>query len=183
MELHQAIAQRRTIQRFRAGVVPEEIIERAISAAILAPNHKATWPFRFVLPGPVARERLFQIGLRLKAAKKGNSPELEAAVRQDMLIPDRLVVVTQRVAREPERAEEDYAACACAVQNLLLSVHADGYGAKWGTGGTTRDPEARELLGLVSDERVIAFVWVGLPEIVPSAPKRPPLADLVRSVP
>lgn len=183
MDLHQAIAGRRTIQRFRAGPVPDEAIERALAAAILAPNHKATWPFRFVLPGPAARERLFQIGLRLKAAKKGNSPELEAAVRQDMLTPDRLVVVTQRVAREPDRAEEDYAACAAAVQNILLSIHADGYGAKWGTGGTTRDPEARALLGLSEDERVIAFVWIGQPEIVPHPPKRPSLSDLVRRIP
>lgn len=183
MDLHEAISGRRTIQRFRPGPVPDEAIERGLAAAVLAPNHKATWPFRFILPGPSARERLFRVGLRLKAAKKGASAELEAAVRQEMLAPDRLVVVTQIVAAEPARAEEDYAACACAVQNLLLSLYADGLGAKWGTGGTTRDPEAREILGLAENERVVAFVWVGVPEIVPAAPRRPPLESLVRRVP
>lgn len=182
MELHEAISGRRTIQRFRAGTVPEAVIDRALTAAIYAPNHKTTWPFRFILPGPAARERLFQVGLRLKSAKKGPSPELEAAVRQDMLTPDRLVVVVQRRAEDPARAEEDYAACACATQNMMLSIHADGYGAKWGTGGTTRDAQAREALGLAANEHVIAFVWIGVPEIVPLAPKRPPLADLVRRI-
>jgi nitroreductase len=183
MELHDAIAGRRTIQRFRAGPVPDEVMERALAAAIWAPNHKSTWPFRFVLAGPVARERLFQVGLRNKVAKRGPSPELEAAVRQDLLAPDRLVAVIQRVAEEPGRAEEDYATCACAVQNLMLSVYADGYGSKWNTGGLARDPESLGALEVGPRERVVGLVLVGVPQLVPTAPKRPPLGELVRRVP
>ncbi|MCB9689618.1 MAG: nitroreductase [Alphaproteobacteria bacterium] len=171
--VHDVIASRRTIQRFRPGTVPDEVLERALLAAQHAPNHKLTWPWRFVLPGPVTRELLFRVGLRIKSARKGPSAELEASVRRNMLVPDRLVVVVQRVDAEPARAEEDYAACACAVQNLMLSLHADGFGSKWGTGGTLRDPEAREALGLHADESAIAFVWIGLPEIVPTPPPRP----------
>lgn len=179
--VHDVIAGRRTIQRFGPGSVPDEVLERALSAAQHAPNHKLTWPWRFVLPGPVTRELLFRVGLRLKSAKKGPSPELEAAVRRDMLVPDRLVVVVQRVDVDPARAEEDYAACACAVQNLMLSLHADGFGSKWGTGGTLRDPEAREALGLRADERAVAFVWIGEPQIVPAPPARP--SDRVTRLP
>lgn len=183
MDLHVALRTRRTIQRFLPDPVPDEVIERALAAAVMAPNHKSTWPFRFVLPGPEARQRLFAVGLRLKSAKRGPSPELEAAVRADMLTPARLVVVVQRVAEDAGRAEEDYAACACAAQNLMLSVHADGYGAKWGTGGPTRDPESFAALGLeAGKDKVVAFVWVGVPALIPNAPLRPPLAELVRRV-
>ena len=173
MNLHDALTSRRTIQRFRPGHVPDEVLERALTAAQHAPNHKLTWPWRFVLPGPATREVLFRVGLRLKSAKKGTSPELEEAVRRDLLVPDRLVVVVQAVDADPGRAEEDYAACACAVQNLMLSLHADGFGSKWGTGGTLRDPEARLALGLGEGERAVAFVWVGLPDVVPTAAPRP----------
>ncbi len=174
MDLHAALTTRRTVQRFRAGGIPDEVLARALTAAQHAPNHKLTWPWRFLLPGPVTREILFRVGLRLKAAKKGLSPSLEEAVRQDMLTPARLVAVVQVLADEPGRQLEDYAACACAAQNLMLSLHADGFATKWGTGGTLRDPEALAALGVdAARERIVAFVWCGVAEVVPSAPPRP----------
>jgi nitroreductase len=187
MDLHHALRTRRTIQRFVPGPIPDEIIDRALAEAVYAPNHKTTWPFRFVLPQGAAREALFRVGLRLKAGKRGGAPtpELEAKVRADMLVPDRLIVVVQELSpgADPVRTEEDYAATACAAYALMLSLHADGFGAKWGTGGTTRDPEAFEVLGLdPARHRVVAFVWAGVPEIVPQVPARPPLSELVRRV-
>lgn len=173
MNVHEALRSRRTVQRFRPGPVPDGVMERALEAAQLAPNHKLTFPWRFLLPGPVTREALFRAGLRLKRAKKGDSPELEDKVRRSLLDPARAVVVVQRIAEDPHRALEDYAACACATQNLLLSIHADGYGAKWETGGLTRDREALDALGVRADERVVAYVFVGVPEIVPAASPRP----------
>jgi nitroreductase len=87
-------------------------------------------------------------------------------------------------AADPGRAEEDYAACACAVLNLLLSVHADGVGAKWHTGGPVRDPETFRILGLdPAQHKIVALVAIGWPEIVPATPARPPLSELVRTVP
>ncbi|MBA2320887.1 MAG: nitroreductase family protein [Deltaproteobacteria bacterium] len=184
MDVYHAIASRRTIQRFRPGAIPVGALERALAAATWAPNHKTTWPFRFVLPGPASREVIFRTGLRLKAAKRGSSPELEAAVRQDLLAPDRLVAVVQRLAADEHRALEDYAACACAVQNLMLALHAEGVGTKWGTGGTLREPDVHEALGVDPvRERIVAFVWVGVPAVVPLAPARPPLAELVTERP
>jgi nitroreductase len=187
MDLHDALRSRRTIQRFRSDPVPDEVIERALAAATFAPNHKTTWPFRFVLPGPAARERVFRVGLRLKVAKKklaAPTPELEQAVRADLLNPAHLVVVSQRLGDDPGRTEEDYAACVCAAYNLLLSVHADGFGGKWGTGATLRDPETFEILGLnPGHDRMVAFLWIGVPELVPHAPVRPALSELVRAVP
>lgn len=180
MNLHEAIRARRTVHRFSVGPVAEEVVERALAAAILAPNHKTTWPFRFVVPGPAARERLVQVGVRLKSAKRGPSPELEQAVRADMATPDRLIVVAQVLASDPGRVEEDYATCAAAVQNLLLSLTADGVGSKWGTGGPTRDPETFEILGLdPATHKIVAFVWAGVPAGEAAAPARPPLDALV----
>ncbi|MEZ4236974.1 MAG: nitroreductase [Myxococcota bacterium] len=183
MNLHDALSTRRTIQRFRPGSVPDAVIDDALAAAVWAPNHKTTWPFRFVLPGPAARHALYEVGVSLKAAKRGGevTPQLEAEQRAKMLDPDRLVVVVQRVADDPVRAEEDYATCACAVFALMLSVHASGFGTKWSTGGVTTDPRSLALLGLApAEDRVVGFVWVGVPEVVPQAPRRPPLAGLVR---
>jgi nitroreductase len=185
MDVHEALRTRRTVQRFAPGPVSAEVLDRALQAAHLAPNHKLTWPWRFVLPGPEARERLFRVALRLKATKKGCPPaDLEALMRTKTLNPDRLVVVTQFLAGDAFREEEDYAACCCAVQNLMLSLHADGVHSKWSTGDATRDPESLDVLGIDPErERVVGWIWVGHAEVVPRTPPRPDLAVHVRHVP
>jgi nitroreductase len=176
MDVYHALTTRRTIQRFRPGAVDEAALLRALSVARFAPNHKTTWPWRFVVAGPATREVIFRTGLRLKAAKRGMSPELEAAVRQDLLAPDRLVAVVQRLADDENRRTEDYAACACVVYALTLALHAEGIGSKWGTGATLRDPEVQSALGVEPvTERIVGFVWAGWPEVVPAVPERPAL--------
>jgi nitroreductase len=184
MDLHEALRTRRTIQRFAPGPIPADALQRALEAALLAPNHKLTYPWRFSIPGPVTRQALFQVGLRLRIAKKGTGPEVEAHVRSTMLDPAHLVVVSQRLDPDPIRRDEDHAACAAAVLNLMLSLHADGVGSMWGTGRIVRDPETFAILGLdPTHERIVAFVWIGRPGIVPQTPRRPPLADVARPLP
>lgn len=184
MDLNEALLGRRTVQRFREGAVPETVLQRALAAANRAPNHKLTWPWRFTLPGPRTRGALFEIGLRLKAGGNPPSADLEAKVRSKLLVPDRLVVVSQVIAEDAFREREDYAACACAVQNLMLSLHGDGVGSKWSTGGLTTDPDTYRVLDIDSGaERIIAFVWVGMADGESVVPRRRDLDELVRRLP
>ena len=182
MDTHKAIRTRRTAHLWQAVSVPDEVIRRGLEAAHCAPCHRLTWPWRFVLPGPVTRDRLFEIGVQLKATKTGS--EITDDFRRKMepkLLNPALVVVTQRISDNPRMFEEDYAACACAIQNLCLSVHADGFYSKWSTGGLTTHAQTYEVLGVASDvERIIGFVWIGTPARVPSAPKRSDLDEHTR---
>lgn len=179
MTPHEAMLTRRTVQRFQSGPVPDEVIDRALQAATFAPNHKLTWPWRFVLVGPASRQRLADLKIALVRANRQLSPEVEASTRAKLTTPDRLVVVVQRLADDPSRREEDYATCACAIQNLSLSVHADGFHAKWGTGAVTRHPDTYELLGVDgASERVVGFVFVGQAAAVPPAAPRPAWSDV-----
>ena len=69
--------------------------------------------------------------------------------------------------------EEDYAACACAVQNLMLYLWQAGIGVKWTTGQVTRDPRLYEILGVDGDmERVTGLFWYGYPADRGSGRKR-----------
>ena len=185
MNVNEALLTRRTVHRYSADPVPDEVIEQALEAAHHAPCHKLTWPWRFVLPGPVAREKLLQVAFRKGREKFGGGalpPHVEEGLRAKVERPARLIVVLQKVDADAFRAKEDYAACAAAVQNLMLSVTASGYASKWGTGGLTRDPESHEVLGVAGDEEVVGFVWVGVPEKVPNI-KRPPVSQHVQRLP
>lgn len=76
-----------------------------------------------------------------------------------------------------------YAAACAAVQNMLLSLHAEGYGTKWATGPIIRTKAFRELIGCQETDRVVGLVMVGEPKAIPREPRRKKhLEDLVRDL-
>ena len=69
-------------------------------------------------------------------------------------------------------AREDYAACCCAVQNLCLSLHADGLGTKWTTGAVNFDARFGAAAGLPADEYVVGTLWFGRAATTPPPPAK-----------
>lgn len=176
---------RRTIHSFRRDPVDDSAIEDALLAAIHAPNHRLTAPWRFVRVGRETRTRLAEIAVRL-AAKPGVplDPVKADDTRRKLLDPHELIVVSIVKSDDPAIAREDYASAACAIGNLSLALWACGIGAKWGTGKVTRDAATCALLGIdPAHEEVVGFVQVGVPASVPETPRRPALGSLVRRLP
>ena len=63
---------------------------------------------------------------------------------------------------------EDYAATACAIENLLLDLWSQGIGSKWGTGPVTRHEEFFRLIGADQDSQtVVGMFWYGFPAETP----------------
>jgi hypothetical protein len=60
-----------------------------------------------------------------------------------------------------ERQLEDYAAACAAVQNCLVSLHAEEIANKWATGPVIHTPAFRKLIGAHPTDRVVALVMVG----------------------
>lgn len=168
---------RRTINDFEADLPAHwrEAVHRAVEAATFAPNHKRTEPWRFHLLGPNAIRRVCELNAELVAATKGPEASLKKLERW-LAMPGWLVVTCVRSNAslsldDPSgAAREDYAACCCAVQNLCLSLHADGIGTKWTTGPVNFDARFAKAAGLSSNEYVVGTIWFGTPA---SAPKPP----------
>jgi nitroreductase len=184
MELHQCLVSRRTVHKFRPGEVPAAIVDKAVEAAHWAPNHKLTFPWRFTFAGPQARKVFTETGIALKEQKGGPlSAEAKASIERKFMTPGVLIAVSCIVSPDAARAREDYAAVACAIQNLMLSFWDSGFGSMWGTGAVTRHPKAYETLRIdPAKEEIVGFLYVGVPETVPPAPARPPARDFVREV-
>lgn len=173
---------RRTSHLWRAEPVPEAVIARALEAAHMAPCHRFTWPWRFVRVSDVHREALFELALVLKSKGKEQTPAFIEKMRRKVRNPAHLVVVVQPKKEDAFEAREDYAAIACAIQNMALVVHAEGYASKWSTGGLTTHEESYRLLGVdAPQEEIVGFIWIGVPEITgPPVPKRSALEDHIR---
>jgi nitroreductase len=185
MDVHEAIRSRRTIHSYRTEPLPEGAIQRALEAAHLAPNHRLTFPWRFTRVGGETRGHLADLAVRLQTEKQGTLPgEVIQKIRSKVLDPAELIVVSIVRHEDPFTAREDYAATACAIQNLHLALWAEGVGSKWSTGGPTRHEDGYRILGVDRNtEEIVGFVWAGLPAKVPPCPARPALESVVRSLP
>lgn len=178
-----AILARRTAHSYLDQPVSSGTMARALEAANHAPCHKRTYPWRFVRVGPQSRQLLAELAVAIKAASRPLSAEEAIRVAEKILQPPELVVACQCRVPDPFRAKEDYAACACAIQNFSISLAAEQVATKWSTGGLTRDLRAWSILGIdPGHQEVIGFLWAGFADPTPSV-QRPPLSAVVRAVP
>jgi nitroreductase len=170
--LADVIRSRRTVDNFQPQLPPRESILRAIELARWAPNHKHTQPWRFHLLGPETAREIVRMNTEIVRAQKGDAAA-EAKQQRWSAVPGWLAV-TCDVSDDRIRAEEDYAACCCAVQNLALALWAEGVGVKWSTGEVTRMPEFARLLGFEPGERrIVGLFWYGYPTSVPESRRKP----------
>jgi len=180
MDIAEAIKKRRTIHIFSKKTVPDKIIERSIIAANQAPCHRRTFPWRFTSLGMSKRELLFQLQLSLKFGKTPIDDLKLKKIKDKILNPSHLLVATQVCTDDQDQKLEDYAACACAIQNLSLSLVADGVGCKWSTGKITKDPNTYQISEVDSSkEAIIGFIWIGY-GVIPPLIQRPLINSIYR---
>ncbi|MDQ2857546.1 MAG: nitroreductase family protein [Candidatus Eremiobacteraeota bacterium] len=166
MDVIEALRTRRSIGKLD-GEVADDDVRSLVEAALCAPNHKLTQPWRFTLVRGDARRRLGAVWAEVAAA----ATSLDGTLRADFIAREAakplrapaLLVVSTRTAADPVVAGEDFAATAAAAQNLLLAAHARGLGAIWRTGAMAYHPEIKAHLGLSPTDRIVAIVYVGRP--------------------
>jgi nitroreductase len=166
------LRERRSIDLFAPGAVDAAVLREAIDVARWAPNHRLTEPWRFYLLGRSAMRAVIDLAVELEVAAKG---ERAGAARRTRLegVPGTFVL-TNRRSEDALVDRENYAACCCATQNLMLYLWRQGIGVKWTTGGITRHQRFYELLGIDSaQESVVGFFWYGVPKVVPTQQRRP----------
>jgi nitroreductase len=182
MDAFDAIGRRVSTHAFQSRAVPREVLARLLDAAVRAPNHKLTEPWRFAVLTGASRDRCAAIRRAHRAAKFPDPDALDAARaiektwREAMDTPA-LVVVMCAVPADAVRREEDYAAVMMATQNLLTAATAEGLGTSVRTGGIMDAPALRELVRCPADHRVVAIVSVGYPATDEPPRRRTPAAE------
>lgn len=159
-----AIHGRRSIGRVSVDPVARELVEELLDAAVAAPNHKETNPWRFVVLAGDARGAVGEAHAR--AVERMRDGLTSAGRAKEAALLDRAPVVIACClipGEDPVRAREDRDAVAAAVQNLLLAAHARGLGAIWRTGTMADEPEVCGELGLGPRDAVVGLVYLGRP--------------------
>ena len=175
MTIPDIIERRRSIKKFADRVITREEIETLLDAAVLAPNHRLTKPWRFYVLGPESR---YAYGLALGERKARKLPDAQAArtLRETVAAEHRalpcMIAVAMVQSDNPEQREEDYAAAMMALQNIALTAVSLGLGTHIKTGGVMGDAGSRAAAGVGETERIVAIVNVGEPAEQPPPKKR-----------
>ena len=156
MDVDEAIRARRTLKAFTAATVDEAVMRELLALAVLAPNHHETEPWRFWVVGPETIARLAQ-----------------ATGDTKLLRSQTAIVVGVLRNDDASVAEEDYAAVACALENLMLAARGRGLASFWRTPGVLDRPSFAKTIGIPPDVRPIGVVHLGHPaEPFPETPDR-----------
>jgi nitroreductase len=169
MDVEQAIRTRRTHKQYGPTPVEPQLVEELLELARWAPNHHLTQPSRFRVLGPETRAALERVCGEKEAIKLRRAPTL--------------VLATAVLSGDPRTDEEDLVSTGCAVYAVLLGATARGLASYWRTPAALDDPEARALVGLAPNERIVGLVHLGPASSEPPVKERRPLAELVRTLP
>jgi nitroreductase len=165
------IKRRRSIGKLTEQQPSREQIEHILEAATHAPNHHKVEPWKFfVLTGKARNElgAVMEQSLRTRLAET-TSVQAQALLnkeRNKLLRAPVIIVVAAEHATQPKVVDiENVEATAAAVQNMLLGAEELELGAMWRTGEPAYDPQVKRWLGLVPEDHIVAFVYLGFPAI------------------
>ncbi len=210
MDLFDAIHERKSIRRFKNTPVPDEDIKKILDAGRWAPSANNTQPWSFVVIQDkmvlakmaeavrVMIDRMIPYAESEKqaqrlAAYKGNyytffenAPAVIAVCMDPYDAGTDLLL--SRMGYSPEQIRElrplpGLQSIAAAVQNMLLAIHALGYGSCWMTGPLVAQEEFEKLLGLEGGRFVATLLPVGVPDEKGAARTRKELDQMTRFIP
>jgi F420 biosynthesis protein FbiB-like protein len=187
---------RRSIRRYTPEPIPQEQIERLLSAAIWAPSAHNRQPWRFaVITDTANKERLAaRMGEQLRADRlaDGDPPDAveQDAARSRARIAGAPVAIlacltlagmdhypdARRAAAERVMAIQSVA---MAVQNLLLAAHAEGLGACWMCAPLFSPQAVCEALDLPESWEPQALITLGPPASRGKLAQRRPIEEVV----
>lgn len=163
MDLATAINTRSSAVRLSEPPPTRADIERILAAGTRVPDHGRLAPARFVV---LQSEGLERLSAAIAASFLKRNPDATAdqlaAERKKALRAPVIIAVAARVNREHKVPPiEQMSSVAAGVQNMFLMAHSLGYGAMWKTGGPAYDPDVNTALGLLPDDQIMAFLYLG----------------------
>ena len=209
MDLFDAIRDRRSIRRFKQTPVPDEDIRKILDAGRWAPSANNAQPWSFIvikdravlksMAGAV-REMIDRMipyaesekqAQRLAAYKSNYYTFFENAPAVIAVCMEAYDAGTDRLLAKMGYSTEDIKrlrplpglqSVAAAIQNMLLAIHALGYGSCWMTGPLVAQDAFEKLLGFGKETSVAALLPVGVPGEDTPARSRKPLEGLMNLV-
>jgi nitroreductase len=165
MEFFELIRRRVSVRGYQSKLVPKEILDKVLEAAVLAPTAANRQPFRLIV-----------------IPTSGREAALRRVYSREWFLQAPLVICVCAVKSEAwvRRDGKNYADVDATIvmDHLILAAHDLGLGTCWI--GAFDPAAAREVLGLEPDLEPLAFTPLGYPADEGRPKKRRAVGELVR---
>ncbi len=209
MDIFETIEGRKSIRRFKQAPVPDEELNKILDAGRWAPSANNTQPWSFIVikdramlktMATAVREMIDRMipfaesekqALRLAAYKSNYYTFFENAPVVIAVCMEAYDAGTDRLLAKMGYPTEDIKrlrplpglqSVSAAVQNMLLAIHALGYGSCWMTGPLVAQEAFEKILGFGKEKFIAALLPVGVPDENPPARNRKALEEIARSI-
>jgi nitroreductase len=209
MDLFEVIKGRTSIRRFKQTPVPDGDIKKILDAGRLAPSANNTQPWSFLVikdkeilrkMAGVVRDMVDKMipfaedekqAQRLAAYKGTYYTFFESAPAVIAVFMEGYDAGTNRLLGRMGYSAEDILrlrpnpglqSVAAAIEHMLLTVHALGYGSCWMTGPLVAQEAFEKLLGYGKEKFIAALLPVGVPDEHPQARPRKALENIVTRI-
>lgn len=183
MNIIEAIQTRRSTKIFKDNEpISKETVEQLLQAAIMAPNHHHTEPWKFFVLQGDGRLPLSRV-LGEWAKTRVDDPASEAGQKRikklsakPLIAPTAIVVaLSPKAGNDKAIYIEDVSAVSAAVQNILLAAHGLGLGAIWKSGPAYYAEPVKKYFNLTEEEEILGVIFVGEPDMkkIPEANRIP----------
>lgn len=185
-EITAIIKDRRTIypEQYSTRKVHREQIELLLNNAIWAPTHGLTQPWRFIV---FQEDSLVDLGEKMAQIYLANTPVAEqndAKLSKLLNRPKKagaiIALIMHREADTKISEADDFAAVACAAQNMHLTATAQGLGAFWSTPKVLQTEGFNQFLELEDTQKCVGLFYLGYPDIEWPKGQRKPIEYLTQ---
>jgi F420 biosynthesis protein FbiB-like protein len=190
VETLQAIAERRSIRKFKDQDVPRAVIEAVLRAALQAPSGKNRQPWRFVVvAGDEKRAQMIRVMREGITDTRARGMETGSAIMTARVMEGAPVTIfvfnpagqhpwTQHSIGQTFLEAVDTQSIGAAIQNMLLAAQDMGLGTLWMCDVWSAYEQLATWLG--EPGQLVAAVAMGYPDEQPAARPRRPLSEVVR---
>lgn len=173
MDALAALHQRVSITKLAEPAPDKTQLNQLFKAALRAADHGNMRPWRFLV---IEKEGLVKLGDLFARVALANKPEITGPeLERFKSMPLRAPMIIACIAATQENSKvphiEQIIAAGAATQNLITAAFALGLGAVWRTGDMAYDPQVKAALGLVTNEELVGYVYIGTPSVPVHLPR------------
>ena len=172
-------------QFYTGEKVNDSIVSQMITNATLAPTHKLTQPWRFIVFTGEGIKDLAETQAEVYKEVTTQNGTFREDKFQSLLTKPLLSshIIAVCMSRDPKKSVpevEEIGAVFCAIENMYLTATAYDVGCYLSTGGITYFEESKKIFGLGPDDKLVGFLHIGVPKSWPQGGKRMSVEEVSR---